>query len=282
MRGHLLGDLQAPAVLEVGRDAGGAEGVAADLGLNSGRGRPAADHPPHIRLLHGLDSELARAAARGAKQRTFPVLPDAGRRDILMEVLVKVVVRGHGVLLAALLMQAHPAAALLDVVILDPHAGGRADAGECVAHERDEGAVAQPEQGAGVDGGEQLVHLLGRKYGGFALADAVLRPAHGVSRIGVQDVARHQPIEQHADRGQVLLHGGLGVGAAELLDVGGDVHGRHPGEVVQTPLRAPGGEALDGLEVGAPGVGLRILTVKNSQKRRPPSGTDWNTTGSIL
>lgn len=44
--------------------------------------------------------------------------------------------------------------------------------------------------------------------------------------------------------------------AAELLDVGGDVHGGYTGKVFQASLRAPGSEGLDGLEVGAAGVGV--------------------------
>jgi hypothetical protein len=36
MGDHLLGDLQPAAVLEVGRDSGGAEGVAAYFGLDAG------------------------------------------------------------------------------------------------------------------------------------------------------------------------------------------------------------------------------------------------------
>jgi hypothetical protein len=43
MDGHLLGDLQPAAVLEVGRYPGGAEGVAADLGLDAGPGWPAGE-----------------------------------------------------------------------------------------------------------------------------------------------------------------------------------------------------------------------------------------------
>jgi len=35
-RGHLLGDFEMAAVLEVGGDAGGAEGVTTDLGLDAG------------------------------------------------------------------------------------------------------------------------------------------------------------------------------------------------------------------------------------------------------
>ncbi len=70
----------------------------------------------------------------------------------------------------------------------------------------------------------------------------------------VHDVAGHQPVEEHPDRGQVLFDGRLRVRAAELLDVRRDVHRRHPGQIPQTSLLTPGGEPLDGFEVGAAGV----------------------------
>jgi hypothetical protein len=38
----------------------------------------------------------------------------------------------------------------------------------------------------------------------------MLGPAHGMSRIGGQDLAHNQPVEQHADRCQVLFDGRLG------------------------------------------------------------------------
>ena len=177
--------------------------------------------------------------------------------------------------LAALLVEPDPTPALLDVVVLDPHACCRADTGEGVAHERDEGAVAKPEQGSGVDGGEQLVHLLGREHGSLALADAVLRSSDSMRGVGLQDVTGDQPVEQHPDCGQVLLDGGLRVGAAELLDVGGHVHRRHSGKVVQTSLRAPGCEGLDGLEVGAAGVWVADVDGEElpEASRSPIAGT---------
>src|ERR1035437_7814197 len=45
MGGHLLGDLQPAAVLEVSRYPGGAEGVGGDLGLDAGLAGPPAHHP---------------------------------------------------------------------------------------------------------------------------------------------------------------------------------------------------------------------------------------------
>jgi hypothetical protein len=40
------------------------------------------------------------------------------------------------------------------------HSGGRSDASEGVAHESDQGTVAEPEQGSGVDRGQQFAHLV--------------------------------------------------------------------------------------------------------------------------
>ena len=67
----------------------------------------------------------------------------------------------HGVLLAALLVQADPPALALGVVVLDPHGDGGADAGEGVGHQRDQRPVAQANQGGDVDTVEQLAGLVG-------------------------------------------------------------------------------------------------------------------------
>ena len=67
-----------------------------------------------------------------------------------------------------------------------------------------------------------------------------------MGRVGEQDVAGDQPIEEHAQGSQVLFDGRRGVGAPQLLDVGGHVHGRDRGQVGDAPLRAPAREALDG------------------------------------
>jgi hypothetical protein len=49
----------------------------------------------------------------------------------------------------------------------------------------------------------------------------------------------------------VLFDGGLRVRAAELLDIRRDVHRRHHGQIPQAFVVTPGGEGLDGFEVGA-------------------------------
>lgn len=55
---------------------------------------------------------------------------------------------------------------------------------------------------------EQLARLVGRQYRRLAFFHDILWAAHGVGRVYVQDAARHKPVEQHSERGQVLLHRG--------------------------------------------------------------------------
>ncbi len=78
MGGHLLGDLEAAAVLDVGGDFGRPAGAAADLGLDPGRERSPANHPPNVRLEQGIASE--HATGRAWCGRADPsLLGDAGR-----------------------------------------------------------------------------------------------------------------------------------------------------------------------------------------------------------
>jgi hypothetical protein len=51
----------------------------------------------------------------------------------------------------------------------------------------------------------------------------LLGPAHRVCGIGRHDLAGDEPMEEHADGGQVLLDARLGQHGAELLDLAGDV-----------------------------------------------------------
>ena len=92
MSGHLLGNLQLAAIPQISRDAGGTKGVAADFGLDAGRERPPANHPPHIGLEQGIAGELTGSAPSRAEERLFPVLGDAGRGDVLLQIAVEIVV----------------------------------------------------------------------------------------------------------------------------------------------------------------------------------------------
>ena len=67
------------------------------------------------------------------------------------------------------------------------------------------GAIAQSRKRADVDGVQQGARLVGIQNRRLAFLDDILRAAHGVRRIHVDDVAGDQPVEQHANGGQVLL-----------------------------------------------------------------------------
>ena len=110
---------------------------------------------------------------------------------------------------------------------------------------------------AGVDAVEELAGLVGGEHGRLAAFDDVLRAAYRAGRVEGHDAAAGQPVEQHADGGQVLLDGGGGDlrSLAELLDVGGDVHRLDVGQGQAVPL-APGEEIAGGTGVGSPGVAV--------------------------
>ena len=69
-------------------------------------------------------------------------------------------------------------------------------------------------------------------------------------------MAGHQPVKEHAQRGQVLLDGGRGERSLQILDEGGDVEGLHVGELSDAAGVAPGVEAPRGAQVGPAGVGV--------------------------
>jgi hypothetical protein len=202
MCGHLLGDFQLAAVLEIGRDAGSAEGVTADLCFYPGLGSSPANHSPHIGLQHGTVGQLAAAPPAGAEERPFPILGDAGRRDILLQVEVEIVVGWHLVLLAAFLVEPHPSAPSLNKEVLHLHGNRRTHAGEGVDHQSDQRPIAQAGQGSGVDRVEQRPRLVHIQNWRLAAPLRVLRSAYRVGRVRGYDLADNHPIEEHSQRGQ--------------------------------------------------------------------------------
>lgn len=115
---HLLGYFELAAVAQIFRDPGGAEAVAADFCADAGLDGPAADHAVNVRLRHGFFRELVCSPAHGAEEVAFRDLFDLRALDIGLQVVVKVMVAGHLVALAALFMEAHPCAAALHIDIL--------------------------------------------------------------------------------------------------------------------------------------------------------------------
>ena len=80
-------------------------------------------------------------------------------------------------------------------------------------------------------------------------------PLDGMGGVVRHDLADDQPVEQHPDRGELLLDRGRGVRAAQLLDPGGDMD-RPDRRQAQAHLPAPGEEAPGGAGVG--GAGVRV------------------------
>jgi hypothetical protein len=62
-------------------------------------------------------------------------------------------------------------------------------------------------------------------------------------------VAGHKPVEQHPQRGEVLLDGGRGKLRLQVLDEGGDVEGLHVGELGDAAAVAPFREAAGCVQV---------------------------------
>ena len=140
---HGGGLFERAAVLEIGRDARRPKRVIADFRPDIGRCRAAADHGVGIGLGKRRRRQRIRAAADRPKQRPLRIAGEAAAVDIGVKVGLKIVVAGHFMALAALLVQANPQPAVLHVNVLDLHRERRADAGEGIDHEADQGAVAQ-------------------------------------------------------------------------------------------------------------------------------------------
>ena len=130
-----------------------------------------------------------------------------------------------------------------------------AETREAVDEHAEEGAVAQARKRREVDAVEQGSSFCGGEDRSLAGLDDVFGSAHRCCGIEGEDLADDEPVEEHAQRGQVLLDARSGKRARELLDVGGDHHGLHLVEREATTL-APVGEAPDGSEVGEPGIGI--------------------------
>ena len=118
------------AGFKIGGDTRGAERVAADPDARPEIGGAALDHPPGVDAVHRLFGQRSGAASGGAEEGSLAVVADASGFDVGVEVGFKIMMRRHLMALAAFLMQPHPPALALGVVILDPHGDGRADAGE--------------------------------------------------------------------------------------------------------------------------------------------------------
>ncbi len=267
---HLRRLFQRPAVLEIGGDAGRPKAVVAELGIDAGRGGAPADHRIGVaRRQHGA-GELAGAAADGAEQRPLGVVADAGLVEIGGEVGLKVVVAGHGMRLAAFLPQPHPKAAVLREHVLDLHAERSADAREAVDHEGNQRPVAQSRRRRDVDGIEQRPRLGRLQHRRLAGACGMRRAAHRSRGIDGHHLARHQPVEQVADRGQAQLDGRRRKFARLPLDPGRHMQRLHRRDRRHAMLVAPGQEVGHSAAVGPPRV--RVADGGREEFQEAPRG----------
>ena len=81
----------------------------------------------------------------------------------------------------------------------------------------------------------------------------MLRPADGLGRVDLDDLADDEPVVEHADGRQVLLDRGRGHGLAQLLDVGRDVVALDVPEL-EAAVAAPGEEPPGVAVVGRPSI----------------------------
>ena len=101
---------------------------------------------------------------------------------------------------------------------------------------------------------EKFARFLRGHHRGRALDNGVPWPTHGMRRVGRQHLARHQPVKQHADTGQMLLNGGRFAGGLQLLDIACHMHRPHVLDAHDAPALAPAQERAGRLPVGRAGV----------------------------
>ena len=122
--------------------------------------------------MHRLGREFAGPAAGGAEEGPLTVVADAGGGEIFVDKGVELVVRRHFVALAAFFVQPYPPALAVRVVVVDAHRDDGADAGEGVGHDADQRAVAQTDDGRGVEPLQAI----------FINAAIIIRPAITAAR----------------------------------------------------------------------------------------------------
>jgi len=89
MVSNLLRHFQRATVLQIGRNAGGAESMIANPRFDAGRFRAPADDAVGVLLEEGIGCELAGLAAGGTEEIAVDVIGDAGRFDIIVQTLIE-------------------------------------------------------------------------------------------------------------------------------------------------------------------------------------------------
>lgn len=254
VRRHRLRVLQRAARVQVDGDPGGPKRMAIDPALQAHRGGAALDHAVGVDPVHGVLGQRAAVPHGRAEEGGLAAVPQCGGVEIGVQVRFEGVMRRHLVALAAFFVEPHPPALALGVVVLDAHGHHGANAGEGEHHQADERPVPQPDHGRGVDAVQEGARLVTGEHGGLAALHHVLRPAYRVGGVGRENATGHEPIEQHPERSQVLLHGRLLIGALQSLDIGRHMQRLDGDQFAELMLVAPGEEPAHGPIIGHAGV----------------------------
>lgn len=189
---------------------------------------------------------------------------------------------GHLVTLAAFLVETDPCPETLCVNILAAHLHGRADTGEGIDEQRDEGAVTQAHELAGVDRVQQGARFFCGEHRRLAFLYYMLRPTNHARGVGGYDLAEDKLIEEHADGGELEFDGRRRDPLLQFFDIIRDVYGLHVSEMIEAVGLAPDGKFTSGLGLGFPGVGVSDVggeELKNALRCRrvgSEEGGEWN------
>ena len=105
---HERGILKRPAVFQIRRNARRPKRMVPYLRRDLAGLRAPLNHHIGVRLGQGIAGELASRAAVGLEQQRLRIARESRGVDIFVKVGFKVVMARHGMLLAAVLVQANP------------------------------------------------------------------------------------------------------------------------------------------------------------------------------
>jgi len=112
--------------------------------------------------------------------------------------------------------------------------------------------------------------LVSGEHRRLAALDDVFRAADRGGRVDGEHAAGDQPVEQHADGGEVLLDGRLFEIRPERLDVGGDVQRLDIGQLTNVMPLAPGEEPAARPVIGL--AGIPVADGSGEEFQEPPGG----------
>ena len=206
MAGDACGDLEITAVSQVLGDAGAAEAVGADFAGEAGAGGSALDHLEGSDAGHRpVEEGVVSPERAGPEKGAAAIFGDAGGGEVGVDVGLGGMAGGDDVLATVFLVEAEERARSLGVVVGHAHGDRGRDTREAVDQHAEERAVGETCERRDVDAIEKGPGLRGREYRGLAGVGDVLRPAHRARGIEGEDLADHEPVEEHAQRRQVLL-----------------------------------------------------------------------------